>query len=179
MYRLSRMRFIFPIVLLLAFFLDGSLSSVFSSFLFSYPYSMVSHLVILWIVLGVIQEGRNTRVIPFTFFAAVIGFLFDTYYAGILGLFVFLFPLIVWVTRMLSKNFSPTFFNSIMIIFIDIALLELLNYIAYSIIGIASASFADFVLYTLAPTLALNLIYFVVFYVPISAVYEKYARLRS
>ncbi|CUS26579.1 Rod shape-determining protein MreD [Paucilactobacillus oligofermentans DSM 15707 = LMG 22743] len=179
MYRLSRMRFIFPIGLLLCFFLDGSVSSVFSDFLFSYPYSTVSHLVVLWMVLGVIQEGRNERVIPFTFFAVVIGIIFDSYYAGILGLFVFLFPIIIWVTRMLTKNFAANFLNSIMIFFIDIALLELLNYVAYSIVGVISVSFSDFVLHTLAPTLALNLVYFVILYLPISAIYDKYARLRS
>lgn len=46
MYRLSRLRYVFPLGLFAALFLDGSLSKVFAGFFFHYPYAMVSQLVI-------------------------------------------------------------------------------------------------------------------------------------
>lgn len=171
MYRLSRLRYIFPIGLFIAFFLDGSISKVFSGWLFSYPYSMVSHLVILWFVLAYFfQEDTNIPLIPF---AAVTGFIFDLYYSGIIGLFMFLFPLIVGLTKALAKYFTPTFLTVIMIFFIDITCLELLNYFAYSIVGIVNSSFGDFLIYVLAPTLALNLVYLVILYLPIHSIFMR------
>ena len=57
MYRLSRLRFIFPIGLLICFFLDGSLSKIFAPLFFADPYSMVSCLTLLWLVLAYFFEG--------------------------------------------------------------------------------------------------------------------------
>ena len=50
MYRLSRLRYVFPLGLFAALFLDGSLSKIFAGFFFHYPYAMVSQLVIVWLV---------------------------------------------------------------------------------------------------------------------------------
>ncbi|BAP86063.1 rod shape-determining protein MreD [Paucilactobacillus hokkaidonensis JCM 18461] len=171
MYRLSRLRYIFPIGLFITFFLDGSISKVFSGWLFSYPYSTVSHLVVLWLVLACFFEEDIK--IPLVPFAAVAGLVFDLYYSGIVGLFMFLFPLIVGLTKTLAKYFSPTFLTAIMIFFIDIAFLELVNYFAYSLIGVISSNFGDFLIYVLAPTLALNLIYLVILYFPIHSLFER------
>lgn len=52
MYRLSRLRFLFPLGLFICFFLDGSLSKIFANQFFSYPYLMVSQLVVLWLIFG-------------------------------------------------------------------------------------------------------------------------------
>ncbi|KRM13479.1 rod shape-determining protein MreD [Paucilactobacillus suebicus] len=172
MYRLSKLRFVFPIGLFITFFLDGSFSKIFSGVFFSYPYSMVSHLVLLWLALGYFFQ--NDVHIPLTGFAVATGICFDLYYSGILGLYMVLFPLIVWLTRVIGQYFTPSFLTAFMVFFIDVAVFEFLNYAAYSVIGIASASFSSFVLYTLAPTLALNLIYFVVLYYPLYLLYSRY-----
>lgn len=172
MYRLSKLKYVFPIGLLIAFFLDGSLSKVFSATFFSYPYSMVSHLLLLWLVLGYFFEGDVQ--IPLVGFAAAAGAAFDLYYSGILGLFLFLFPLIIGLTKMIGQFFTPSFLSAIMIYFIDLTCLEFVNYIAYSLIGVASTNFANFLLYTLGPTLALNLVYFVILYFPISVIYSRF-----
>ncbi len=171
MYRISRLRFIFPIGLFICFFLDGSLSKLLGQLYFSYPYSMVSELALLWLVLAYFFEDDVQ--IPLTGFAILVGALADVYYSGIWGLFVFLYPLMVWLTRVLAKNFNPSFLTSILIFFIVLAVFELLNYWAYLMIGVVSVGFADFIVDVLAPTLALNLVYFVILYWPISRLYRK------
>lgn len=170
MYRLSRLRYLFPIGLFIMFFLDGSLSKIFASFFFSYPYAMVSQLTLLWFVMAYFFEGDIQ--IPLTFFAVIAGVVADVYYSGILGLFIFLYPLIVWLTRVLAHSFNPSFLTSILIFFIDVAAFEFLNYLAYNIVGVTTMSIVDFVVDVLTPTLALNLVYFVVLYWPISAVFK-------
>lgn len=176
MYRLSRLRFIFPIGLFISFALDGSFSKIFGSFMFSYPYSMVSHLVVLWLVLACFfEEDVNIPLIPFS---VAIGLCADIYYSGVLGLFIFLYPLIIWLTRIIKKYFSADFLSVMMIFFIDIAVFEFLNYIAYSVAGVVNAGFTTFTLYTFAPTLALNLVYCFVLYFPISMLYDRFRAAR-
>lgn len=171
MYRLSRLRFLFPIGLFITFFLDGSLSKVFANQLFAYPYSMVSLLVLLWLVLAFFFEG-NIK-IPLYGFAIAVGILDDLFYSGVLGLFMVLFPLMVWLTKVLSKYFTENFFNTMVIFFIDVIAFEFLNYWAFLLIGQIHVSTVNFILYTLAPTLALNLVYFVILYWPINFMFTK------
>lgn len=165
MYRLSRLRYIFPLGLFISLFLDGSLSNVWAPFFFSYPYSMMSELVLLWLVFAYYFEGNiEIPLVPFAFFA---GAVVDVYFTGILGLDLFLFPLIVELTKILSRYFSPSFLTIILIYFIDIVVFVSLTYIAYLLVGITQMDLSDFLIYTLTPTLALNLVYFVVLYWPI------------
>lgn len=171
MYRLSRLRFLFPIGLFIALFLDGSLSKVWASLFFRYPYNMVSQLVLLWLVLSYFFEG-NIK-IPLTWFAVAVGAVADLYYSGIWGLFIVLYPLMVWLTKFLANYFDDTFLNMILIFFVDVAVFELLNYWAYYVIGITHANFGDFLVDTLAPTLALNLVYFVLLFWPIQSLFTK------
>lgn len=171
MYRLSRLRYLFPIGLLICFFLDGSLSKIFASQFFSYPYSMVSQLALLWLVLSYFFED-NIK-IPLYGFGMAIGILADLFYSGIWGLFIVLYPFVVWVTILLAKYLSRSFFNNLIIFFIDVVIFQLLNYWGYLIIGVVDANFGSFLLYTLAPTLALNLVYFVILYWPINMMYTR------
>ena len=133
MYRLSRLRFLFPLGLFICFFLDGSLSKIFANQFFSYPYLMVSQLVVLWLIFGAFFEEDIQ--IPLTGFAVAAGICADLYYSGILGLFMFLYPAIVMFARALNRYYTPSFLSHILIFFVSIALLELLNYWAYYLVG--------------------------------------------
>ncbi|MCT3442338.1 rod shape-determining protein MreD, partial [Limosilactobacillus fermentum] len=53
------------------------------------------------------------------------------------------------------------------------ALLELLNYWAYYLVGVTRVGFAGFLLDTLGPTLALNLVYFILLYWPVHRLYQR------
>lgn len=170
MYRLSRLKYVFPIGLFVCLFLDGALSHVWAPLFFGYPYSMVSELVLLWLVLAYFFEnGVEIPLIPFAIAAGIVA---DLYLSGILGLNMVLFPCIVALTRLLSHYFSSSFLSMIMIFFIDIVVFETATYWAYSLVGIISVGFGDYLVFTLAPTLALNLVYFVVLYWPIRSLFN-------
>lgn len=169
MYRLSRLKYVFPVGLFVCLFLDGALSHVWAPLFFHYSSSMMSELVLLWLVLAYFFE--NGIEIPLIPFAVAAGVVTDLYNSGILGLYMFLFPSIVGLTIILSKYFSSSFLSMIMIYFIDLVVFLTLNYWAYSLVGITSTNLGDYLLYTLAPTLALNLIYFVILYWPIQSIF--------
>ncbi|WP_373841869.1 rod shape-determining protein MreD [Limosilactobacillus sp.] len=170
MYRLSRLKYVFPIGLFVSLFLDGALSHAWAPLFFSYPYSMASELVLLWLILAYFFEnGIEIPLIPFAIAAGIVA---DLYCSGILGLYMILFPCIVGLTKLLSKYFSSSFLSMIMIFFIDILVFETLNYWAYSLVNITTVSFWDYLLYILAPTLALNLVYFVILYWPVHSLFN-------
>ncbi|GAK47922.1 rod shape-determining protein MreD [Secundilactobacillus oryzae JCM 18671] len=171
MLRLSKLRYGFPIGLFLFFFLDGSLSKVFSNQMFSYPYTMVSYLVVLWLVCAAFFEG--TIAIPLIPWAIAMGVIFDLYYTGIFGIFIAIFPLIIMLTRTLIRALPQTFLMNLLIFFIDITVVATLSYIGNSIIHQASLTASEFLLYSLAPTLAYNLAMFVILYFPIQALYGR------
>ncbi|MGQ4559220.1 rod shape-determining protein MreD [Levilactobacillus hammesii] len=170
MYRLSKMRFGFPIGLFLMLFLDGSISQVFSVQMFSASSVMISHLVVLWLVCGVLFE--ENMAMPLAKWAAVAGVVFDLYYTGIFGVYVFVFPLVVYLTRQIVKYISPNFLSGLLIYFIDITIVEAMSFIASRAVHMTSMSGSSFLVNTLGPTLALNLAMFVVLYFPIRAVYN-------
>lgn len=151
-------------------FIDGSVSQVFSSHLFQPTAIMVSHLVVLWLICAVLFEDRYEM--PIARWAAVAGVIFDLYYTGIFGVYVFIFPLTVYVTRLMVKMISPNFLSGLLIYFIDITVVEALSYLASRMIHLTSMAGSDFLVTTLGPTLALNLALFVVLYFPIRWVYN-------
>ena len=130
---------------------------------------MMSELVLLWLVFSYyFEEDIEIPLIPF---AALAGIVFDVYFTGILGLDIFLFPLIVELTKILSRYFDQSFLTVIMIFFIDIVVFVTLTYWAYLLVGITHMNVGDYLVYTLAPTLAVNLVYFVILYWPIQSIY--------
>ncbi|WP_125581280.1 rod shape-determining protein MreD [Levilactobacillus cerevisiae] len=173
MYRLSKLRFGFPVFLFLALFLDGAVSQVFNVQMFRYPTAMVSHLVVLWLVCGAIFEADNGDFpMPLARWAAVAGAVFDLYYTGIFGIYVFIFPLVIYVTRRLVSWINPNFLSGLLIYFIDITLVEGLGYVASRAVHLNNAAGSAFLVNTLGPTLALNLAMFVILYFPIRWVYN-------
>ncbi|PWF99564.1 rod shape-determining protein MreD [Levilactobacillus bambusae] len=166
------MVWIFPVGLLLAFFLDGSVSQIFSQQLLQYPYNLISHLVVLWLVLATLfEDNRNLHLVVW---AAIIGGIFDLYYTSIFGVYVFIFPLVVFTTRALNNYLQPNFLSGLLIYFIDITLVESLGYVAANAVHLTSTSGTDFLVFTLGPTLALNLALYVILYFPIRWLFYKY-----
>lgn len=151
-------------------FLDGSISQIFGAQLFQPTATMVSHLVVLWLICAVLFEDRYE--IPIARWGAIAGAVFDLYYTGIFGVYVFIFPLVVYLTRQVMGYISPNFLSGLLIYFIDITVIEALSYLASRMVHLTSMAGSAFLVNTLGPTLALNLALFVVLYFPIRWVYN-------
>lgn len=166
---------IFVIGLVLMFYLDGSISQVFSSWLYATPNSMVPYLTLMWLSMTAFFTSslRSTHVI---LWAAVIGFVFDLYYTGLLGVYVFVFPLVVYIGQSIYELLPPNFFSGFLVFFIDITLAISLNFLANIFVGQVDPSATIFLVNALAPTLALNLFFFAICYFPIESLYAEHRR---
>ena len=117
--RYSRLKIIFPIGLFVALFLDGSISNVFASKLFSYPYASVIHLVLLWIVFAVFLDDRDNLSVGI--WSAFVGLVFDWYYTGILGVYMIGLPLVVYLCRQIKPWLDLNFLTLLMIYIINLS----------------------------------------------------------
>lgn len=173
MLRNLSLRYVFPIGLIIAFFLDGSLSYNLMGVLYR-SYSMVPYLSLLWLVLTLFFVGDDR--LHLELWSVVLGALFDWYYIGILGVFVFIFPLVTYVNKFLYRYFSASFLNDAVIYLIDLFLLQGLAFLANQFIGkitgAASLTGLDFLARDFIPTILLNLVVFAVLYFPIQLFYN-------
>ena len=169
--RVSRLRVIFPVGLFLALFLDGSLSNVFAAHLFRYPYSSVLHLVLLWVIFAVYLDDRDDLSIGI--WSAFAGLVFDWYYTGIIGVYAVALPLVVYLSRQIKPWLDLNFLTMLMVYIINLTIVETFVYIWYIIGKVVTGNLADFAVYTLGPTIAVNLALFVILYYPVRQLYLK------
>ncbi|CAM3027936.1 rod shape-determining protein MreD [Lactiplantibacillus plajomi] len=167
--RYSRLKIIFPIGLFVALFLDGSLSNVFAGRLFTYPYTSVLHLVLLWLVFAVFLDDRDD--LATGIWAAFVGLVFDWYYTGIIGVYLISLPLIVYLCRQVKPWLDLNFLTLLMVYIINLTIVEAFAYTWYSLCDVVNSGLADFAVYTLGPTIALNLAIFVILYYPVRRLY--------
>ncbi|SEM56503.1 rod shape-determining protein MreD [Ligilactobacillus sp. WC1T17] len=167
----SRMKFVFPIGLLLAFVLDGVCSKIFAGYFFTSSIAVESRLLLLWFVLAIFLTDDTIEHIYIWAFCA--GIFYDMYYTSFLGLMALLLPFLVYLNRAVFPFFKSSFIVVLLIYLIDVTLLTTLNYWAMTLIGQAGVSLASYVTQVLWPTLIYNLALLVVLFVPLRRIFVE------
>lgn len=166
----SKMKYVFPVGLFLAFLLDGTLSSILASQMFTSNVAIESRLILFWFVMAIFYGDEKVEHIYVWSFLS--GLLFDVYYTGFLGIMTIIVPFIVYLNREATQFFGKAPFIMILLIYlIDITILTAINYFAFSLIGQASTQFDEFVMRVLWPTLVYNIALFVILFVPVKKIF--------
>ena len=105
--------------------------------------------------------------------AILFGLLFDSYYVGVLGIYVALFPIIVYITEKLTKVLHPNPIVVGMMFIIDLSLVETTLYFFYTILKETTMDFNTFMVERLGPTLLLNVVIFIFLYYPLQKLMMK------
>ncbi|NVY95663.1 rod shape-determining protein MreD [Lactobacillus sp. DCY120] len=158
------------LILLLAFFLDGSLKNVIS--FFNLPTMQVSlQLLLLVFIVGSLHDAGEDN--HWFYFALIIGILYDSYYSHIFGLYTVVFPLTVIVNKHLKKYLphSLIFEWSVYFIFLTISMIYL--YLVGSFLNLVLINVNQFIVYWLAPSLLFNSLFFGVLYFPLAKLSDK------
>ena len=166
----STLKYYFPLGLIICIVLDGTLSSLYAQYFFTSSLSIESRLTLLVMA---IFYGEVDRLMLWAFIAGVF---FDMYYTGILGIFMIIFPLIVYLNREVYRFFTSNFIVVLLIYLIDVTLVTAVAYWANSLIGLTTTGSADFVVQTLGPSLAYNLAVFSLLFIPVKNFFEKSSR---
>ena len=143
------------LVLFVVILVDGHLSNLLTN-LFPNNIHLLSHLLLIFILYISINLSENTNFIMLL----LIGLLYDAYYFHIIGISTLLLPLVGIVISkynfvLMSNRVSRFLTVAILVFFFEVATFALAN-----VTHLAQMSFADFVVYTIAPTMVSNLLFF-------------------
>lgn len=143
------------LVLFVVMLVDGHLSNLLTN-LFPNNIHLLSHLLLIFILYISINLSENTNFIMLL----LIGLLYDAYYFHIIGISTLLLPLAGIVISkynsvLMSNRVSRFLTVAILVFFFEVATFALAN-----VTHLAQMSFADFVVYTIAPTMVSNLLFF-------------------
>ena len=143
------------LVLFVVMLVDGHLSNLLTNF-FPNNIHLLSHLLLIFILYISINLSENTNFIMLL----LIGLLYDAYYFHVIGISTLLLPLVGIVISkynsvLMSNRVSRFLTVAILVFFFEVATFALAN-----VTHLAQMSFADFVVYTIAPTMVSNLLFF-------------------
>lgn len=159
-----------PMLIFFGLLFDGLISAVFSEYLYTGNGSvMAPRLIILVFVLLSFYLPRNKMIL----YGIIFGFLYDSYYVGVLGIYVAILPLIVYVTNSLKQFLNPNPITTGMILFINLSILETMLYWIYKILNFTTININTFMAVRLGPTLLLNLVFFIFAFYPLKKVIIK------
>ena len=143
------------LVLFVVMLVDGHLSNLLTN-LFPNNIHLLSHLLLIFILYISINLSENTNFIMLL----LIGLLYDAYYFHVIGISTLLLPLVGIVISkynsvLMSNRVSRFLTVAILVFFFEVATFALAN-----VTHLTQMPFTDFVVYTIAPTMVSNLLFF-------------------
>ena len=136
------------LVLFVVMLVDGHLSNLLTN-LFPNNIHLLSHLLLIFILYISINLSENTNFIMLL----LIGLLYDVYSTLLLPLVGIVIS--KYNSVLMSNRVSRFLTVAILVFFFEVATFALAN-----VTHLAQMSFADFVVYTIAPTMVSNLLFF-------------------
>ncbi|MCC8438916.1 MULTISPECIES: rod shape-determining protein MreD [Leuconostoc] len=169
-WQLTRLRVIYPILLILTLFIDGTLMSGLGGILTHFPWHVLPTLTLGWAFLGVQFDVDND--LPLWFYVALVGILFDMYYTGIFGTYTCAFLAAVGVMKQLHRILDERLLSGLFLYLAGLVVYLFITYFAGFIIGLANISLLTFLMYEVLPTVCLNVGLAAVVYYPIWSFFQ-------
>ncbi|MEK6190672.1 MAG: rod shape-determining protein MreD [Carnobacterium alterfunditum] len=158
-----------PLVITFFFLLDGILTVIFSEQFLEGTKVMTPRLIVLVLILMSFYIPRSRMLV----YGIIFGLIYDSYYVGILGVYVLLFPLVVYLTEKMKKVLNPNPIVIGMMIIVNLSLIETYLYLFYQVLGYTTINWATFLADRLGPTLLLNLVLFIAVFYPLKKTIER------
>lgn len=131
---------------------------------------VVPHFLLVILILLTIYGKRNTGIM----YSFIFGLLFDIVYTEILGIYLFMLPVVSYICSKLMKILQTNLVIVVFVTAIGVALLEFGVYEITYIIHRTDMDFISFLRVRLLPTLVLNIIFTILFCYPLKRYFEKY-----
>ncbi|MGX7204868.1 rod shape-determining protein MreD [Enterococcus pingfangensis] len=165
MIRRTTLKKITPVLLFLLFLFDAHVTQLATN-LMNNAYVANAHLALL--VLLIVSRVVNERFLLGT--ALVLGFLYDLYYIGVIGIYAVIFPLLVMLFYLFRKTIQQNILTLFFTIIISVTLFESISLLLQTIFGLTGISSDFFVPRYLGPTLLFNILIFVILIFPLEKI---------
>ncbi|MFK2824526.1 rod shape-determining protein MreD [Bacillus sp. B190/17] len=166
-------RFYLPLLMVALFYSDSLFAAAFPETAFEGKYMIVPHFFLVGLLFMSIFFDRNTAIK----YGFLFGFLFDIFYTGILGAYMFFLPLIVYIVSKLVKVLQNHLFILSFIVLFGVFLLELIMFQLNVLVERTEMDLTQFTSIRLWPTLLLNLIFYLLLAIPLKSAFEKLRRI--
>lgn len=160
---MKKIHLIFVIILFFLLVLQGIAIDLLPSALTTTDVLIVPHWLLLFLMLIAIKFDRNETFYSIIY-SVIFGLLIDIVYTGVLGIYMFVYPVSVYVAHILKRMFHTNVLMSTVIGLVTILVTEVLIYYIYTILGMINASTSYFILYRLLPTSIANILFFLLIY---------------
>lgn len=169
-------RFLLPALFVFLFVLESLFVELLPAELFNSDRILVPHFLMVGILfLSAYLSPRHGVLYGFIF-----GTLFDVVYTEIIGIYLFLFPLIAYIFSYIMRMLQTNILIVSVISLFSIALLEISAYQLMYLIKVTDLAFEVFLRIRLYPTLILNMTFIILAAYPFKKQFEDAAeRLRN
>ncbi|MCJ7839902.1 rod shape-determining protein MreD [Lederbergia sp. NSJ-179] len=155
-------RLVLPLLLTVCFYCESVFVELTPPGSFKLDMILVPHfLLILFVVMGILYLRNRTLI-----YAAVFGLLFDVYFTEIIGVYLFLFPIVVYLASKMAKIFQVNIFTVFFIAVLSVGIVELVVYGMNIFVLQRNMDIQEYLNRRLWPTLILNQIFFLITYFP-------------
>jgi rod shape-determining protein MreD len=164
-------KLLLPLLFLFFFLLESLFVQFLPARIFGHEYILVPHFLFGALLFLTIYVGKKQGIL----YALIFGLIFDIVYIEIIGIYLFLYPVICYFAAKVMRIINMNFIIAILMTLIGIGLLELGVYEMDTIIHVTDLNFMSFVNMRLYPTLILNALYIIIVGYPLKRYFEKYA----
>lgn len=161
---------VFPLLTLFCLFLfDGTVAFIFRNQLAGDAHLMVPRMIYIGLLYFAFRLPMNHVI----YLALLFGFLYDSYYTGILGIYMAFFTLTVYATVYLKDYLYTNIFTIGMLGIVMFTVLESLIFLVYQGIALHQMTINTFFATRLGPTLLLNGIFYLALYYPLKKITDN------
>lgn len=164
-------KFLLPALFLFFFIMESIFVELLPVQHFNSNRIIVPHFLLIVILFFTIY-GNKTHGIIYGF---AFGLLFDIVYTEVIGIYLFMIPLIAYITSKMMQILQSNIIIVTIVSIVGVALLELGVYEMNYLIKITSMDFTTYTTLRLLPTLILNLAFTIIVAYPLKKFFEKYA----
>ena len=162
-------RIILPLVAILSFYGDSLFAEFFPDISFMGDRLAVPRFLLVVLTLMGIYYFRNVTLI----YAGILGLMYDVYYTGIIGAYLFLLPISVYAASKMMKIIQTNLLTAGLVVLINLLMVEFLIYGLNVLLFGVKVTVTQFMDARLWPTLLLNIIFFLVIVIPFSRLLQK------
>lgn len=160
----------FPIIefflLFVTILFDGQLSNLLFVLSNGKIYA-TSNIFLIFLMYVVLRNSYLYNVL----ISLILGLIYDSYFTGIIGIATLIYPLIalfIYHIRSVVHTSRITRFFTLVII---ITIFEVMKVTIVQVMGLGTIHFVPFISKTLAPTLALNIVFWLVLQIPLEKIF--------
>ncbi|WP_409251514.1 rod shape-determining protein MreD [Bacillus sp. SCS-153A] len=158
-----------PFIALICFYGSSLLVTYLPMGVFNSDRVLVPHFLIIFILLMSVYYHNASAML----YAFIFGFLYDSFFTEVLGVHLFIFPFVTFLTSRMMKVLHSNLLVTSIVILLNLSILEFLVYEINLLIGKTDWAIAMFADLRLWPTLVLNAAFLIIFSYPLKSLLMK------